>query len=235
MGMRVKPREFQNLNLRCHTLLSDTVLHDVWAIPLDGGGDGRSVGDAREILSGSRRPPANMAVRGLFKLCTALGRVFGWDDARHDPPAVSYIHRLADVFARVPGLSRHARGPVSSAVRLCRRSADRASQRDRPCLHGARAHPASGGLHALPGDLREAGKPLHLDLPRHDRSVSPLYRLPRPRPPGTASLVARECGGAPIHDRNVEKLLPWAAGPARHSTFNSRGRRSKDRRPFPVR
>jgi hypothetical protein len=97
MGMRVQPREFQNLNLRCHTLLSDTVLHDVWAIPLDDGGDGRSVRDAREILFGRRWPPTNMAVRGLFKLRSALGRVFGWDDARHDPPAVSYIHRLDEV------------------------------------------------------------------------------------------------------------------------------------------
>jgi hypothetical protein len=40
--MRVKPAEFQNLNLRCHALLSDVPLHDVWAIPLTAGGPGRS-------------------------------------------------------------------------------------------------------------------------------------------------------------------------------------------------
>jgi hypothetical protein len=96
MGMRVHPSEFQRLNLRCHTLLSDALLHDVWAIPLDDGGPGRCIRDARAILFGDRRPPTNLAVRGLFKLRWALGRVFGWDDARHDPPAASYIHRLAE-------------------------------------------------------------------------------------------------------------------------------------------
>ena len=68
MGMRVHPSEFQRLNLRCHTLLSDALLHDVWAIPLDDGGPGRSIRDARAILFGDRRPPTNLAVRGLFKL-----------------------------------------------------------------------------------------------------------------------------------------------------------------------
>jgi Protein of unknown function (DUF2867) len=97
MGMRVHPSEFQRLNLRCHTLLSDAPLHDVWAIPLDGGGPGRTIRDARAILFGDRRPSTNLAVRGLFKLRLALGRVFEWDDERHDPPAVSYIHRLAEV------------------------------------------------------------------------------------------------------------------------------------------
>ncbi len=66
MGMRVKPADFQRLNLRCHALLSDVPLHDVWAIPLNGGGPGRSIQDARAIMFGDRRPP-NCAVRGLFR------------------------------------------------------------------------------------------------------------------------------------------------------------------------
>jgi uncharacterized protein DUF2867 len=93
--MRVKPADFQRLNLRCHALLSDVPLHDVWAIPLTGGGPGRSIQDARAILFGDRRP-SNFAVRGLFALRSALGRAFGWDDERHDPPSMSYVHRLAD-------------------------------------------------------------------------------------------------------------------------------------------
>ena len=96
MGMRVKPADFQKLNLRCHALLSDVPLHDVWAIPLNGGGPGRSIRDARAILFGDRRPPSNVAVRGLFALRSALGRAFGWDDERHDPPDMSYVHRLAE-------------------------------------------------------------------------------------------------------------------------------------------
>ena len=96
MGMRVAPAEFHKLDLRCHALLRDVPLHDVWAIPLGGGGPGRSVGDARAILFGNRRPHTNVAVRGLFALRWALGRAFGWDDERHDAPALSYVHRLAE-------------------------------------------------------------------------------------------------------------------------------------------
>ena len=95
MGMRAKAADFQRLNLRCHALLSDVPLHDVWAIPLNGGGPGRSVQDARAILFGDRRPP-NLAVRGLFALRFALGRAFGWDDERHDGLGESYVHRLAE-------------------------------------------------------------------------------------------------------------------------------------------
>jgi hypothetical protein len=94
--MRVKAADFQRLNLRCHALLSDAPLHDVWAIPLHGGGPGRNIQDARAILFGNRRPSTNLVVRGLFALRFALGRAFGWDDERHDPLAVSYVHRLAE-------------------------------------------------------------------------------------------------------------------------------------------
>ena len=93
--MRARPAEFRRLKLRCHTLLSDVPLHDVWAIRLEGGGPGRSIQDARAILFGDRRPP-NLAVRGLFALRWALGRAFGWDDERHDPPSGSYVNRLAE-------------------------------------------------------------------------------------------------------------------------------------------
>src|SRR5256712_8239865 len=94
--MRAKPADFQKLILRCHALLSDVPLHDVWAIPLIGGGPGRSIQDARAILFGDRRPPTNFAVRGLFALRSALGEAFGWDDEGHDPSGVSYLHRLAE-------------------------------------------------------------------------------------------------------------------------------------------
>lgn len=95
MGMRMKPADFQRLNLRCHALLSEVPLHDVWAIPLNGGGPGRSIQDAHAVLFGDRRLP-NVAVRGLFKLRWALGRAFGWDDERHDPLSGSYVNRLAE-------------------------------------------------------------------------------------------------------------------------------------------
>jgi hypothetical protein len=94
--MRVPPAEFRRLDLRCHALLADVPLHDVWAIPLDGGGPGRTIRDAHAILFGSQRRPAKRAVRELFRLRWALGRVFGWDEERHDSLALSYIHRLTE-------------------------------------------------------------------------------------------------------------------------------------------
>ena len=119
MGMRVTPADFQKLNLRCHALLSDVPLHDVWAIPLDGGGPGRSMRDARAILFGDRRPSSNFAVRGLFALRWALGRAFGWDDERHDPPGMSYVHRLAEADrsqSEVPPGTREGRFRVLYVV-----------------------------------------------------------------------------------------------------------------------
>ena len=110
--MRVKPADFQRLNLRCHTLLSDVPLHDVWAIPLDGGGPGRNIQDARAILFGDRRPSTNVVVRGLFALRWGLGRVFGWDDERHDPLTGSYVNRLAEADraqSRIPPGTREGR------------------------------------------------------------------------------------------------------------------------------
>jgi uncharacterized protein DUF2867 len=94
VGMHVKPAGFQELKLRCHALLHDVPLHDVWAIPLTGGGPGRSVRDASSILLGHRRPTTDLVVRGLFALRWTLGRVFGWDDERHDRPGTSYVDRL---------------------------------------------------------------------------------------------------------------------------------------------
>lgn len=92
--MRVTAAEFRRINLRSHALLADVPLHDVWAIPLAGGGPGRTIRDAHRTLFGSQRLPA--AVRWLFRLRGHLGRMFGWDDERHDPPALSYVHRLTD-------------------------------------------------------------------------------------------------------------------------------------------
>ena len=96
VGMRVKPADFQKLNLRCHAFLSDVPLHDVWAIPLEGGGPGRSIRDASAILFGHRPSSGNFAVRGLFALRWALGRAFGWDEERHAVPGASYVHRLSE-------------------------------------------------------------------------------------------------------------------------------------------
>src|SRR5262245_19433508 len=104
-SMRVDPANFRRLELRCHALLRDVPLHDVWAIPLRNGGPGRTIEDVRRLMLGDRRPPTNVAVRALFALRWWLGGVFGWDDERHDPSGASYLHRLTDADraqSRVP-------------------------------------------------------------------------------------------------------------------------------------
>ena len=111
-AMRVDPADFQKLDLRCHALLSDVPLHDVWAIPLPGGGPGRTIDDLRALLHGGRWPAPNVAVRALFALRGCLGRVFRWDEERHDATGASYVHRLTEadrLQSQVPPGSRAGR------------------------------------------------------------------------------------------------------------------------------
>lgn len=103
--MRVDPAAFQNLDLRCHALLRDVPLHDVWAIPLHDGGPDRTMDDVRALIFGDGRPTPNVAVRALFALRCWLGRVFRWDNERRDPPGASYVDRLTEadrVHSRIP-------------------------------------------------------------------------------------------------------------------------------------
>ncbi len=116
---RVDPADFQALDLRCHALLSDVPLHDVWAIPLQNGGPGRTMGEVRALMFGGGTRP-HVAVRALFALRWWLGRVFGWDDARHDPPGASYVHRLTEAdraLSQVPPGTRDGRFRVLYVLR----------------------------------------------------------------------------------------------------------------------
>ena len=117
---RIDPADFQRLHLRCHALLSDVPLHDVWAIALPDGGPGRTIDDLRALLPGGRWPAPNVAVRALFGLRWCLGRVFRWDDERHDTPGASYVHRLTEadrLQSRVPPGSRAGRFRVLYVMR----------------------------------------------------------------------------------------------------------------------
>jgi len=88
--------EFRALDLRCHTLLRDAPLHDVWVIDLAGGGSGRTMRDVDAIAAPERARPAPIIVRALFALRFALGRVFGWDRPARAPHVHSYLRRLTD-------------------------------------------------------------------------------------------------------------------------------------------
>ena len=92
--MRIDPGEFRARPLRVHTLLHDVPLEDVWAIPLAGGGAGRTVQDVRAMMAAGRTT-APALVRGLFWLRFRIGALFGWDRPRPAWSAESYAERLS--------------------------------------------------------------------------------------------------------------------------------------------
>jgi hypothetical protein len=94
--MRISPEEFRQKPLRVHTFLADVPLHDLWMIHLPGGGEGRTLEDFQRLLAFGDLERSNIIVETLFRLRWFLGRLFGWDDDRHDLPTASYVHRLTD-------------------------------------------------------------------------------------------------------------------------------------------
>ncbi len=95
--MRASPREYEALDLRAHSLLAHVPLHDVWSLDLSGGGPGRTLLDVRALLDAEEVARTNPAVRFLFGLRGAIGRIFGWDHAEPSGGAApaSYLHRLS--------------------------------------------------------------------------------------------------------------------------------------------
>ena len=94
MTMRIDPAEFRARALRVHTLLHDVPLEDAWAVPLSGGGPGRTIQDLRAVMAAGRQA-APAVVRWLFRLRGRLGALFGWDQARSAWTAESYANRLS--------------------------------------------------------------------------------------------------------------------------------------------
>lgn len=94
--MRIRAEEFLALDLEVHALLAGVPLHDVSAVDLPGGGPDRSVLELRRFFSAERPTREGGATSTLFALRGALGRLFGWDDASHDRPEESYVHRLGE-------------------------------------------------------------------------------------------------------------------------------------------
>ena len=90
------PAQFRRLDLRAHELLADVPLHDVWMVELPGGGPNRTLADARALMSREHLRSLNPVVVALFRLRTALGRVFRWDSSTRILGDWSYIHRLSD-------------------------------------------------------------------------------------------------------------------------------------------
>ncbi len=93
--MRIPSEEFAQKPLFVHEFLSDVPLHDVWTVPLRGGGEGRGIKDVQRLLLFDEMTRPNPLVSALFKLRWTLGRLFRWDNEQAGTPAASYIHRLA--------------------------------------------------------------------------------------------------------------------------------------------
>jgi hypothetical protein len=123
-AMRVTSDEWNGLDLRVHALLAGVPLHDVWAVDLPGGRRGLALADLRAVLA-ERVAMSNAAVRSLFALRRAIGRVAGWERVREhsDPPPI-FRDRLteADRTASLvpPGT---ADGPFRALYVLPRESA----------------------------------------------------------------------------------------------------------------
>lgn len=89
--------EYLALPLAAHALLHDAPLHDVHALDLPGGGEGRSLADLRALLADRAITKANPAVTALFRFRWWLGRIFGWDEGGvPDPAGWSYLPRIPE-------------------------------------------------------------------------------------------------------------------------------------------
>ena len=74
-------------------MLQDVPIEDVWAIPLRGGGPGRTIHDLRPIFrAGVEAAPR--VVKGLIRLRWRVGALLGWDAQRPEWSAESYARRL---------------------------------------------------------------------------------------------------------------------------------------------
>jgi hypothetical protein len=114
--MRVPPEELAGLGLHAAALLRDVPLRDVSVVDLPGGGAGRTLSDVRALLeAGHATSGGPLAVRALFALRWFLGRLLGWDAARHQHPEASYLHRLSDETKR---RSRVTPGSADGPFRL---------------------------------------------------------------------------------------------------------------------
>jgi hypothetical protein len=76
--MRATEDDLRSLDLRCHDLLADVPLHDVWAVDLPGSA-GRTMLDFREIVSAQDLTSVNAVVRALFRVRGWLGGLMGWN------------------------------------------------------------------------------------------------------------------------------------------------------------
>ncbi|PYM40130.1 MAG: hypothetical protein DME16_26725 [Candidatus Rokuibacteriota bacterium] len=171
---RIDPEEFRARPLRVHALLHDVPLEDAWAVPLAGGGAGRTVQDLRAVMIAGRAA-APAVVQGLFWLRFRIGALFGWDHQRSAWNSESYADRLS-VADRARSLI--APGTPDGSFRLLYRFEDEQLSE----LRNATVHAfASLSIRPTPeGYLAYLGvfvQPVHGFTRLYMRAIAPFRRL----------------------------------------------------------
>jgi hypothetical protein len=172
--MRIDPGGFRACPLRVHALLHDVPLEDAWAIPLSGGGAGRTVHDLRAVMVAGREaaPPV---VRGLFQLRGRIGALFGWDHQRPAWNAESYAERLS---AADRARSLIAPGTPDGNFRILYRFEDeQLSELRNATVHAFASlsiRPTPGGYLAYLGVFVQ---PVHRFTRLYMRAIAPFRRL----------------------------------------------------------
>jgi hypothetical protein len=93
---QISEREFEQLPLRAHNLLTGVPLHDVWAVDLRSPRTGITLDEFLRAASERIYTPTPVA-RGLLDLRLLIGRLFGWDRPRSSTQAApTFADRLTD-------------------------------------------------------------------------------------------------------------------------------------------
>ena len=174
MTTRIDPGEFRARPLRVHALLHDVPLEDAWAIPLSGGGAGRTIQDVRAVMVAGREA-APTVVQALFQLRRCIGALFGWDHQRPAWNAESYADRLSPADR---GESLVPPGTPDGNFRLLYRFEDEQLSE----LRNATVHAfVSLSIRPIPGGyLAYAGvfvKPVHRFTRLYMRAIASFRRL----------------------------------------------------------
>ena len=171
---RIDPEEFRARPLRVHALLHDVPLEDAWAVPLSGGGAGRTVQDLRAVMFAGREA-APAVVRGLFRLRRRIGALFGWDHRRPAWNTESYADRLSPAD-RAQSLAAPGT-PDGSFSLLYRFEDEQLSELRNATVHAfvsLSIRPTPGGYLAYAGVFV---KPVHRFTRLYMAAIAPFRRL----------------------------------------------------------
>lgn len=173
MTMRINPGEFRARPLRVHALLHDVPLEDAWAIPLSGGGAGRTIQDVRAVMVAGRAA-APTVVQALLQLRRGIGALFGWDHQRPGWSTESYADRLS---AADRAQSLVAPGTPDGSFRLLYRFEDeQLSELRNATVHAfvsLSIRPTPGGYLAYAGVFV---KPVHRFTRLYMAAIAPFRR-----------------------------------------------------------